>query len=239
MSDFYIKKDENLVDLQRYNEVLQQFLNGKPIQYIFGKASFFGDEFVVTEDVLIPRNETEEVVDFAIKKFREKFGKRKIQIADVCAGSGCIGCELFKNSNVDKVYFSDISEKALKIAIRNASNFKVRGEFFVSDGLDYLDKKVDVIVSNPPYILNRGDVDQSVLKFEPHNALFTDDNLTIYKNIIEKSKLLGVPLIIFEIGYDLVDKLESIIKESAPEYRYEFIKDINGKFRICSLERIL
>lgn len=238
MSDFYLKKDEKVKDLQRFKWVLQEFLRGKPIQYIFGKASFYGDEFIVTKDVLIPRIETEEVVDSAIKKIKEKFGNKKIKIADVCTGSGCIGCELFKHSDVERVFFSDISEKALEIAKSNAEKFKVKGEFYVSDGLNYLDQKVDVVISNPPYILNRNDVDESVTKFEPHLALFADHNLTIYRKIIKKAQSLDIPLIIFEIGYDLVDKLKIIIDTYAQGYHYEFIKDMNGKFRICTLEKI-
>lgn len=238
MSDFYLRKDENIKDLQAFFEVLHRFLDGEPLEYIFGKTTFFGDEFLVSKDVLIPRLETEEVVDFAIKKINKKFGDKKVTISDVCTGSGCIGCELFKHTNANHVFFSDISEKAIKIATKNAQKFDVSGEFFVSDALDYLERPVDVVVSNPPYILKREEVDESVLKNEPHLALFIDEELSIYRKIIEKAVSLKVPLIIFEIGYDLVEKLTEIIEETASEYKVDFVKDINGKFRICSLERI-
>lgn len=238
MSDFYLRKNENIRDLQRFNEELHRFLSGEPVQYITEKASFFGDDFIVSKDVLIPRNETEEVVDYAIKKIKEKFGSKNISICDVCAGSGCIGCELFLHSNVDRVFFSDISDKAIAIAKQNAEKLCVKGSFYVSDGLDYLDKLVDVVISNPPYILKKEDVDQSVLNFEPHLALFTDEDLTIYRKITKKAVQLGVPLIIFEIGYDIKGKLEKIFKEIAPNYSLEFKKDINDKFRICSLSKI-
>lgn len=238
MSDFYLKKDENIKDLQRFNRELHRFLNGEPIQYILKKATFFGDEFIVSKDVLIPRNETEEVVDFAIKKISKKFSNKKVVVADVCSGSGCIGCEIFLHSNVDHVYFSDISEKAIEISKQNASKLKVKGCFTVSDGLDYLNETVDVVVSNPPYILKKEDVDQSVLEYEPHLALFIDEELTIYRKIVQKAVHLRVPLIIFEIGYDLKDRLEQIFKTLAPNYSIEFKKDINDKFRICSLEKI-
>ncbi len=237
MSEFYLKKSENIQDLQRFREVLQRFLSGEPLAYIFGKTSFYGDEFLVSKDVLIPRIETEEVVEFAINKINQKFGNKKIKIADVCSGSGCIGCELYKHANVEEVFFSDIDEKALEIAKKNGGKFGVKGTYQISDGLDYLKTPVQVVVSNPPYILKKEDVDESVLKHEPSLALFVDNELTIYKKIIEKSVLLNVPLIIFEIGYDLVEKLTKIIKEHAPMYEAEFKKDINGKFRICSLEK--
>lgn len=238
MSDFYIHKDENVEDLQRFNRELQRFLNGEPVQYIVGKASFFGDDFYVNKDVLIPRNETEEVVQFAINKIKEKLGNKKLKIVDVCTGSGCIGCELFKHTNAEHIYFSDISTNAIEVAKKNGANFSVVGSYHVSDCLDYLSEKVDVVVSNPPYILKKEEVDKSVLDYEPHLALFVDDELTVYRKIIEKSVSLNVPLIIFEIGYDLVEKLTQITKEFAPNYRVEFRKDINDKFRTCSLEKI-
>lgn len=237
MSDFYLHKDENIEDLQRFNEDLKRFLNGEPVQYIVGKASFFGDDFFVNKDVLIPRNETEEVVKFAINKIKEKFGDKKLKIADVCTGSGCIGCELFKHANVESIYFSDLSPKAIEVAKKNGSLLSVKGSYHISDCLDYLNEKVDVVVSNPPYILKREEVDQSVLDYEPHLALFVDNELTVYKKIIEKSVSLDIPLIIFEIGYDLVEKLTKLTKELAPNYQVEFKKDMNGKFRTCSLEK--
>jgi len=238
MSDFYLHKNENIKDLQRFNRELHRCLNGEPVQYITGKAPFFGDDFIVSKDVLIPRNETEEVVEYAIKKIKEKFGTKNISISDVCTGSGCIGCELFLHSNVDHVYFSDISDEAIAIAKQNAEKFDVKGSFCVADGLDYLNQSVDVVISNPPYILKKEDVDQSVFDFEPHLALFTDEDLTIYRKITKKAVQLGVPLIIFEIGYDIKEKLEEIFKEIAPNYALEFKKDINDKFRICSLSKI-
>ncbi len=237
MSEFYLRKEENIRDLDRFNQDLQRFLNGEPVQYIVKKAQFYGDDFEVNEHVLIPRNETEEVVDFAIKKIKAKFGDKFIEVADVCTGSGCIGCELFLHANIKNVLFSDISREALDVAKRNATKLGVQGKFVCSDALDYLEKHVDVVISNPPYILNREEVDESVLKYEPHVALFVDDNLSIYKKIVEKSSKLCVPLIIFEIGYDLKEKLTNLFNEIAPNYKISFYKDINNKDRICSLEK--
>ena len=121
---------------------------------------------------------------------------------------------------------------------KNAKIHNVKGNFYISDALDYLDHQVDVVIANPPYILKKEDVDRSVLDYEPHLALFVDNELTIYKKIISRAVELNVPLIIFEIGYDLVGKLKSLIDKYAPSYKVEFKKDINGKFRICSLEKI-
>ena len=239
MSDFYLRKNENIMDSQEFFDVLQRFLNGEPLAYIFGKSSFFGDEFIITKDVLIPRLETEEVVDCAIKLINDKFGDKKVIVADVCAGSGCIGCEIFRHCNVEKVLFSDISEKAIEVTKLNSNKFDICAEYYVSDCLDYLDCYVDVVIANPPYILNKEEVDESVLKHEPHQALFIDKELSIYRRIIEKAASLGVPLIIFEIGYDIVEKLSAICENVGIGYKVEFKKDINNKFRTCSLEKIL
>lgn len=237
MTDFYIHKDENIKDLQRFNEDLQRFLRGEPVQYITGKASFLGHDFKVNSNVLIPRNETEEVVLFAARKIKDKFDEKSIQIADVCTGSGCIGCELFNRTNCDKVLFSDISEKAIEIAQENAKTYKVNGEFYVSDALSYLENKVDVVVANPPYILNKENIDKSVDDYEPHLALYVDEQLSIYHKIIEKACALGIELMVFEIGFDLEEKLTKLIKNLAPNYSYGFEKDMNGKLRICWLEK--
>ena len=239
MSEFYLKKDENIKDLQAFYRDLQRFLDGEPVQYIVGKCTFFGEDFLVTNNVLIPRNETEEVVAFAIGKIKQKFPNKKVKIVDVCCGTGCIGCSIYKNANVEEALFSDISPKALEIARKNAKNLMVKGRFAVSDALDYLHETVEVVIGNPPYILNKDDVDESVLKYEPHLALFIDDDLTIYRKILQKSVTLNVPLIIFEIGYDLKEKITKLFKDIAKGYKISFIKDMNGKDRICSLEKIL
>lgn len=237
MSDFYIHKNENIIDLQRFSKDLQRFLNGEPVQYILQKATFLGLDFYVDNSVLIPRNETEELVVFTAKKIDQIFGDKKVVVADVCTGSGCIGCSLFKRANILKILFSDISEKAIEIAKKNATNLRVKGEFFVADSLDYLDEKIDVIVANPPYILNRDDVDKFVLEYEPHLALFTDNELSIYQKIIKKAVALQIPLIVFEIGYDLENKLREISQKIAPNYELSFENDINNVLRICSLEK--
>ena len=237
MSDFYIRKNENIRDLQEFNLKFERFLHGEPIQYILNKTSFFGLDLYVDKNVLIPRMETEEVVSFAIKKIKEKFGDKTIDVADVCCGSGCIGISLFKNLNINKVLFSDISKKALDVTKINASKNHVKSEFCVSNSLDYLNHYVHVVVSNPPYILNRDDVDPSVLNHEPSIALFADKQLSVYRKIVNKCAELNIPLVIFEIGYDLKEKLIQIFDKIAVGYTITFIKDLNDKFRICCLEK--
>ena len=237
MSDFYLQKDEEIRDLPRYQQYFDRYLSGEPVQYILGKTEFYGNEFVVDKRVLIPRQESEEVVDFAIKKIHELFGSKKLDIADVCCGSGVMGISLAKNLNVSNVYLSDISNDALDVAKTNSDNLKVKSNLFCGNALDELissNVKVDILVSNPPYILKNENLDKLVLNFEPHLALFADNDFSIYKNIIlnldkiKKETLLAI----FEIGTYTRSVLEPFIKETLPNCEYAFIKDINQKERI-------
>ena len=135
---------------------------------------------------------------------------------------------------------SDLSEDAIEVAKTNAVKNDVIANFFVSDCCDKLVKegaKVDLFVANPPYIINKNDVDASVLNNEPHLALFTDENLTIYRKIFSQlPKIKNKEMLcVFEIGYDLKEKLEQIIKETLVNVQYSFVKDINNKERILIL----
>lgn len=237
MSDFYLRKDEEIRDLPRYQQYFERFLIGEPVQYILGKTEFLGNEFIVDKRVLIPRQESEEVVDFAIKKIHEVFGSSKVDIADVCSGSGVMGISLAKNLDASNIYFSDISPESLEVCKINCSKHKLFANFCCGDALEKLiadEIKVDVLISNPPYILKNEMVDDSVLKHEPNIALFADNEFGVYKRIIfnlnkiKKSTLLAV----FEIGINTRKILEPFIVETYPNVEYGFIKDINDKERI-------
>ena len=240
MTEFYIKKDENIRDLQRFYSNFARFLAGEPIQYIISKADFFGSQFYVDKRVLIPRQETEEVALYAMRKILNVFGEEPVVIADVCCGSGCIGISLAKHLKLTTLYMSDISKDACDVAVENLSRNSVDGYVLNGNALEPFIKhniKVDVIVCNPPYILIKDDVDKSVLDYEPHNALFVDDDLGVYRAVllnaykVMKEKLL----IVFEIGYDLQKKLIELLAELYWDCVFTFRKDINGKDRIFSV----
>lgn len=242
MSQFYLKKDENIKDFPRFKRDFSRYLNGEPIQYIIGNSEFFGSNFKIDQRVLIPRQETEEVALYALRKILSIFPNQEISLADICCGSGCIGISLAKHVPLKYLYLSDISQDACDLAVENLALNNVNGYVLHGDGLKPFIKhniKVDVIVANPPYILNKKDVDESVLLYEPHNALFIDDNLSIYRSIINDAiKVMNDKLlIVFEIGYDLKEKLIKLIHEEEHEVdiTYTFRKDINGKDRIFSL----
>lgn len=158
------------------DETVGRLLNGEPIQYIFGKARFYGMNLKVTPDVLIPRPETEELVDLIVN---DHGGERDLRVLDVCTGSGCIAIALARNLPFSEVDAIDISREALAVACENASELKAAVSFkegdalrMGADGAEY-----DIIVSNPPYIAEheRAEMDRNVLEHEPALALFVPD----------------------------------------------------------------
>lgn len=161
---------------RRIDETVGRLLNGEPIQYIFGKARFYGMNLKVTPDVLIPRPETEELVDLIVN---DRGGERDLRVLDVCTGSGCIAIALARNLPFSEVDAVDISREALAVARENASELKAAVSFkegdalrMGADGAEY-----DIIVSNPPYIAEheRAEMDRNVLEHEPALALFVPD----------------------------------------------------------------
>lgn len=241
MSGFYIHKNENLRDFPGFLKNFEEFLAGKPIQYILRESEFLGLNFYVDERVLIPRQETEEVVTQAYMRALAKFGDRVINVADVCCGSGVTGISLAKKLKVRYLFMTDISKDAIEVSKKNAENHGVIANFFTGNACDELVKagaKVDLLVANPPYILKKEDVDQSVLDHEPHLALFADEQLSVYRDIFKAlPKLKNKEMLcVLEIGYDLKEKLTEIIKETLKNVTFGFAKDINGKERILILE---
>lgn len=240
MTGFYIRKNENIKDLQLFYAQFERFLKGEPIQYILNEAEFLGRTFYVDNRVLIPRQETEEVTNSAYILALQAFGDNVINVADVCCGSGCMGISLAKKLKVRYLFESDISADAIEVAKINAKKHDVIANFFVGNCCDELVKagaKVDLFVANPPYILNKDEVDKSVLEHEPHLALFIDDELSIYRQIFKAlPKLKNKKMVcVFEIGYDLKDKLIKLIKDTLTNVTVGFQKDINGKERILIL----
>ncbi len=241
MSGFYIHKNENIRDFPLFSAQFQRFLDGEPIQYILNETEFLGREFYVDNRVLIPRQETEEVVTQALIRAMKVYGDHVINVADICCGSGVMGISIAKNLKVRYLFMSDISADAVEVAKKNAVKNDVIANFFVGNACDELVKagaKVDLLVANPPYILKKEDVDKSVLDNEPHIALFADAELSVYRDIFKalpkiKNKTM---LCVFEIGYDLKEKLIKLMSETLKNVTFGFAKDINGKERILILQ---
>ena len=188
----YLKKyiKENNLDDNYYKECLQKLEEGNPIQYIIGNVDFYGNIIKVNKSVLIPRFETELLVEKTIKKIKILFPNQKVDILDLGTGSGCIAITLKKevNSNVDAI---DISKEALEVARQNATNNNVDINYINCDMVKYKEKKYDVIISNPPYIKYDEEIMPIVKNNEPHQALYAeDDGLYFYKNIIKNKAMI-------------------------------------------------
>ncbi|MFZ0476210.1 MAG: peptide chain release factor N(5)-glutamine methyltransferase [Halobacillus sp.] len=210
---------------------------GMPVQHIIGEADFYGRSFSVNSNVLVPRSETEELVE-GILKWVESSNKDEPQIADIGTGSGIIAITLALELNKADVYASDISEEALQTASGNAQKLGadiqfIQGDFYAP----FKDIPVDIVVSNPPYIahVDKDLMDDTVVNFDPALALFADrEGLAAYDTIVKQIKDSNhrPSLIAFEIGYLQGDAVKKIIQDSLPEYTIEIRKDINKKDRM-------
>lgn len=224
----YLPKDKNLQD------ALKKLEEGQPVQYIIGNVEFYNSTFIVNKGVLIPRFETEDLVDRTIK-YINKYLNNNIKIADIGTGSGCIAISLKKEIKDAIVTAVDISEDALIVAKQNAINNKVSINFKQGNLLEPLNEKYDVIISNPPYIeYEDEEVEDIVKNNEPHLALYADDRgLKLYKEIImNASKYLNDKSIIaFEIGYKQGEELTNFIKKYFPNSKILLEKDLYNKDR--------
>ncbi|MBI9055372.1 MAG: peptide chain release factor N(5)-glutamine methyltransferase [Bacteroidales bacterium] len=219
-------------------DVIEELKEQKPIQYLLGETEFYNLNFKVTSAVLIPRQETEELVDWIIKENNQK---GTLDILDIGTGSGCIAISLAKNIPDSRVTAFDISEEALLIAIENSNLNKTKVSFTKLDILNPpkdFNKKFDIIVSNPPYVTNseKSLMHKNVLDFEPELALFVEDNnpLVFYKGITDfaRKHLKKRGGLYFEINESFGNKMEILLKTNGFE---DVIvkKDINNKDRMA------
>lgn len=205
---------------EKLEDGIERLKNGEPVQYIVGNVDFYGYNFDVNKNVLIPRFETEQLVEETIKLIKKIFNK-KIDIVDIGTGSGCIAITLKKqiDCNMDAV---DISSDALEVAKNNAIKNNVLVNFIEGDMLKSLNKKYDVIISNPPYISYDEEIMDIVKNNEPSIALYAKNNgLYYYEEIIKNSKnfLKEKNILAFEIGYLQGDYLK--------DYAFKYFKDAN------------
>ena len=224
-------------------QAVKNLLAQKPIQFIIGKAFFRSLTLYVNENVLIPRPETEELVDWVIEDFRDIPLKKNI--IDIGTGSGCIAISLAKELKRNIVYALDNDDAILELAKRNAKKNNVEVNFFKKDinFLNSLNLKIDIIVSNPPYVLKKEkkNMKLNVLKHEPNEAIFVDDEdpLKFYRLILDYAKLNleKSGLIYFEINPLLIKDLRILI--SAYNFKIKQRIDIFGKVRMLRLQKPL
>ena len=235
--DLYVRFEEivSLENREKIKKMVIERAKSKPLQYVIGETEFYGHRFFVNESVLIPRPETEYLVEKIITEI-DSYNT----ILDIGSGSGAIAITLKKELPYLSITAVDISASALKIATENAELNQVEIEFIESDIFSKLNTKFDIIVSNPPYIPQKEyeALDKEILEYEPKLALLAeDDGLYFYRRILSEAKLyLNVNgKIYFEIGYNQSDRIKKIAENNGFT-EIETLKDLNGFDRIMIIK---
>lgn len=229
-------------DVNRIQEIIKRLKNFEPLQYILGETEFYGLRFEINRNVLIPRQETEELVDLILKKHKNN----SLKVFDIGTGSGCIPITLKKYNPNFNVYSCDISEEAIKVADKNAikNNVEIKLRIYNILSLDpFEENQFDILVSNPPYVTEKEKalMERNVLNYEPYLALFVPnhDPLLFYDAIIQKSVYLlkANGEIYFEINEAYGNEVKELLDNN--NFESNIIKDINGKDRIAFGKKIL
>jgi len=223
--------------VNKFNEIFDIYLyDNKPIQYLIGYTNFYGYDFIVNEDVLIPRYETEELVENILYRYDEHFSGQKVNVCDLATGSGCIAISLALEEKNMNVIATDISKEAIAVAKENNEKLGSNVKFLIGDMLEPLKgKKFDIFVSNPPYIPNDEEVMSLVKDNEPNIALFGgDDGMKFYRIILSgiKPLLNEKAMIAFEHGYDKKNEMIALAKKYFPDSKVEVLKDLEGRDRM-------
>ena len=225
-------------DIELLKEIQSQLLVHRPAQYIIGNAEFHGHSFKVDERVLIPRPETEELVNLILSENPNT----NIKVLDIGTGSGAIALSLAIDRDNWQVTASDISSNALELAQENAEVIDVAIDFVQSDCFQEITGKYDIIVSNPPYIseTDREEVGLNVLTSEPHLALFAvEDGYAVYRKIAENAQkhLIEKGKIYLEIGYKQGEYVKKLFESAFPKMRIRVLQDQFGKDRMVVVDR--
>ena len=236
-TDLIINFDKECKDENMAQNLFSRANNDEPLEYLFNKHEYNGMKFYVDKNVLIPRPETEELIQETIGVVRANKLPRE-NIIDVCTGSGIIAISLKKEFSESDVYGSDISSQAINIAIKNAEDNGLNVNFLIGNILEpvkSLNKKFDILVSNPPYVEKIEDIAENVKKFEPLNAIYVENGTYFYEEIFKNYKdiMKDKFLMAFEINYDQEDKLTDLIYKYFDENNsmYRFQKDSFGRTR--------
>ena len=236
--DIHLKSQESISPsiLEKYNQVLKRLMNWEPVQYVLGHAEFYGLDFHVDARVLIPRSETELLVEWVLREEHD----RRSALLDIGTGSGCIAVSLAVNLPGTTMSACDVSEDALAVARLNARNNQAEVDFFYFNLLDdtaYLPVKFQVMVSNPPYVreLEKAGMRNNVLDFEPAAALFVPNNdpLIFYRRIalLGRKYLTDGGSLYLEINENFPNEVVKIL-ENTGFYAVEIRPGWNGKARM-------
>ena len=234
--------DDVIRDYDKFMDAIERYLNGEMIEYIFNKSYFLSIPFFVDKNVLIPRQETEQLVLKTKELINEMYGSSNIIVADVCTGSGVIGLTLKKQLNNATVYLSDISNEALNVARKNKDLLGLSANILQGDMLTpFIESniKCDVIVCNPPYIQDASTIDKKTWEQEPHLALLANPDTLFYEKVLSEYKQIvnSKYLLAFEIGEDMEESLIPLVLKYCSDALYSFEKDIYGKTRFLFIKK--
>ncbi len=217
-----------------FKKEMEALRSGKPIQYVLGNVNFYGNKFIINENVLIPRFETEELVENTIRYIKEIFNG-KARVLDIGCGSGVIGLTIKSKLPDCEVDLIDISVDALNVTKENAKNLNLDVNIYESDLFSNVKDKYDVIISNPPYIREDEEIEDIVKNNEPSLALYGGvDGLDYYRRILtDINKYLNTKsLIAFEIGYLQKEDIINLINSNLDNTTIEAKKDLSDKDRM-------
>ncbi|MBQ7243424.1 MAG: peptide chain release factor N(5)-glutamine methyltransferase [Bacilli bacterium] len=235
--DTLYHKDDEFTKIEQFEADFAKLLQGMPVEYVINEATFLHTKIYVDPRVLIPRMETEELVANLSEKILDYYDPRNYLVcADIGTGSGAILCALRSMFPNWLLVGSDMSSAALEVAKKNVQEHNVRANLLQGKSLTpYIEAKMnlDIIISNPPYILNKDEVQDSVKRYEPEEALYLTIENSVYEDIFRDYKKVkkGTLFMAFEIGYDLEGYLTDLMNKYLEDYEYEFMKDLNGLTR--------
>lgn len=218
----------------RYKEEVLALKLGKPLQYVIGNVNFYGYTFYINGNVLIPRFETEGLVEKTIE-YAKKLFTEPVDIIDLGCGSGVIGLTLEKKLSTNSVDLIDISKNALEVTQKNCANLLSKANIIESDMFQNVTKRYDIIISNPPYIKTGEEIENIVKNNEPSIALYAgEDGLDCYRKILStiEPHLKEKTLIAFEIGMTQAEEIKNLVNKFIPTATTEVLKDLSGRDRM-------
>ena len=241
--ELFLYLDEEVEEEKRklFLKEVEALKNNEPLQYVLGKVNFYKNEFKVNKNVLIPRFETEELVEKTLERISKTFKKDNLKILDIGCGSGVIGITLKKHLPNSEVTLLDISKEALEVAKENAKNLNVDVKFIESDVFENIYDTYDVVISNPPYIMENEEIEDIVKNNEPHLALYAgNDGLDCYKKIFKdiKRHLNNTYLIALEIGMYQAPSIINMSNYFLGNNIIEVEKDLQGRDRMVFITKV-
>ena len=242
--DVIFHQNDEMKHLKLFNEQYERLKRGEPVEYIIEEAEFLGLKLHVDRRVLIPRGETEELVALLSERASDYFDPRNYLVcADIGTGSGAITLGVKSAFPNWVMVATDIDKDAMDVAKENFAHYGVKVDTYLGDSLQPLiDKniKADILISNPPYIVNENDAQPSVKDYEPAKALWLSEANDVYEKIFQNVDKVrrGFLLMLFEISPDLKDRLTFLMEKYLQNYNFEFIQDLGefDRFLLVSLE---